>query len=272
MRLISLPKIFEMCVATTFTVMFITMTIERYQLLQFGFLSIPFISVIALIPVTVAVIVFLPKMIIKEHFAHCAKFMGVTESPTHLASYEPTGRFKLDVFSVLMITSSLALIIMRCLSETFSEMPPETKILLLAFYFSLIAIALIDYSNFLIPEEISIPLILTGLIASASDYIPTQLDDAVYGLIVPGILAVGIWVLQRLLNLIGLAKGTALIGTGDYYLFSACGVWLGLTNLYYFICFMFLFSVIFSIMFKTRKIPLGVPVLLAAVAVLFKHA
>ncbi|QTP13348.1 prepilin peptidase [Serratia symbiotica] len=248
------------------------MTIERYQLLQFGFLSIPFISVIALIPVTVAVIVFLPKMIIKEHIAHCAKFMGVTETTTHVALSEPAGRFKLDVFSVLMITSSLALIIMRCLSEIFSEMSPETKMLMLAFYFSLIAIALIDYSNFLIPEEISIPLILAGLFVSASNYIPTQLADAVYGLIVPGLFAVGIWVLHRLLNLIGLAKGTPLIGTGDYYLFSACGVWLGLSNLKYLVCFMLLFSVIFAIIFKTRKIPLGVPVLLAAVALLFKHA
>jgi Type IV leader peptidase family. len=152
------------------------------------------------------------------------------------------------------------------------DLLPEAKILFLTFYFTLIAIALIDYSNFLIPEQITLPLILVGLVSSASNILPIQLEDSVYGLVVPGIFAVGIWTIQRILKFANLAKENPLIGTGDYYLLSACGVWFGLQNLGYIVCFMALFSFVFAIIFRTRNIPLGVPVLLAAITLFFKHA
>jgi hypothetical protein len=56
LRLISLVHIIELSIALTFSVMFISLTIERFDLLHFGFLSYPLLTVILIIPITVAIV------------------------------------------------------------------------------------------------------------------------------------------------------------------------------------------------------------------------
>lgn len=88
----------------------------------------------------------------------------------------------------------------------------------------LLLIALIDAENFWLPDELTGPLIVTGLIAAAviAQGWPTpQVIGAVIGF-------VGLWALAAVYRRV---RGREGLGGGDPILFAGCGAWVGWAGL-----------------------------------------
>ena len=84
----------------------------------------------------------------------------------------------------------------------------------------LLLIALIDAENFWLPDELTLPLIATGLVAAgliARGWPVAQLIGAAFGF---GVL----WALAALYRLIRKREG---LGGGDPILFAGAGAWVG---------------------------------------------
>lgn len=88
----------------------------------------------------------------------------------------------------------------------------------------LLLIALVDAENFWLPDELTVPLILTGLIASAvlaTGWPVDQLIGAVAGF-------TSLWLLAGIYRRV---RGREGMGGGDPILFAAAGAWVGWAGL-----------------------------------------
>lgn len=90
------------------------------------------------------------------------------------------------------------------------------------FLWSLVALTFIDFDTQLLPDNITLPLLWTGLLANVAGFVPgVTLRDAVIGAIA-GYLA--LWLVYWLFKLI---RGKEGMGYGDFKLLAALGAWLG---------------------------------------------
>jgi leader peptidase (prepilin peptidase)/N-methyltransferase len=85
----------------------------------------------------------------------------------------------------------------------------------------IVALALIDWDTTLLPDDITLPLMWAGLIAAAMQWVPTRLDQALWGA-VAGYLS--LWLVYQVFKL---ATGKEGMGYGDFKLFAALGAWFG---------------------------------------------
>ncbi len=86
---------------------------------------------------------------------------------------------------------------------------------------ALLTLALIDWDTTLLPDDITLPLLWAGLIASALQLSGVLLADAVWGA-VGGYMS--LWLVYWAFKL---ATGKEGMGFGDFKLFAALGVWFG---------------------------------------------
>jgi leader peptidase (prepilin peptidase) / N-methyltransferase len=86
---------------------------------------------------------------------------------------------------------------------------------------ALVALALIDWDTTLLPDDITLPLLWTGLIFAALHWTPLPLVHAVWGA-VAGYLS--LWFVYQAFKL---ATGKEGMGYGDFKLFAALGAWFG---------------------------------------------
>jgi leader peptidase (prepilin peptidase)/N-methyltransferase len=87
---------------------------------------------------------------------------------------------------------------------------------------SLIALTFIDFDTQLLPDNITLPLLWSGLLANLAGFVPgVSLRDAVIGAIAG---YVALWAVYWLFKLI---RGKEGMGYGDFKLLSALGAWLG---------------------------------------------
>lgn len=86
---------------------------------------------------------------------------------------------------------------------------------------SLLALALIDWDTTLLPDDITLPLLWGGLVASALQWTTVSLNVALWGA-VAGYLS--LWLIYWAFKLITGKEG---MGYGDFKLFAALGVWFG---------------------------------------------
>jgi leader peptidase (prepilin peptidase)/N-methyltransferase len=86
---------------------------------------------------------------------------------------------------------------------------------------ALLALALIDWDTTLLPDDITLPLLWAGLLASALGWSGVALDSAVRGA------AAGYVSLWSVYWLFKLATGKEGMGYGDFKLFAAFGAWFG---------------------------------------------
>jgi len=113
----------------------------------------------------------------------------------------------------------------------------------------LLLIALIDAENFWLPDELTLPLIATGLIATgllAQGWPVAQLIGAVFGF-------GSLWGLAALYRLIRKRDG---LGGGDPILFAGAGAWVGwmdLPSVLLWACAAG-FSVVLTLLFTRRKV------------------
>jgi leader peptidase (prepilin peptidase)/N-methyltransferase len=86
---------------------------------------------------------------------------------------------------------------------------------------AIVALALIDWDTTFLPDDITLPLLWAGLIASALRWTPLPLTTAVWGA-VAGYLS--LWLIYHAFKLLTGKEG---MGYGDFKLFAALGAWFG---------------------------------------------
>lgn len=86
---------------------------------------------------------------------------------------------------------------------------------------SVLALALIDWDTTLLPDDITLPLLWSGLIAAALQWTTVSLSSAIWGA-VAGYMS--LWLIYWAFKLITGKEG---MGFGDFKLFAALGVWFG---------------------------------------------
>jgi leader peptidase (prepilin peptidase)/N-methyltransferase len=86
---------------------------------------------------------------------------------------------------------------------------------------TLVALTLIDWDTMLLPDQLTMPLIGFGLLASAMGWTGVPLKEAVWGLLV------GYFSLWAINELFKRAMGKVGMGVGDFKLLGALGAWLG---------------------------------------------
>lgn len=94
-----------------------------------------------------------------------------------------------------------------------------------AFSAVLLALALIDWDTTYLPDNLTLPLLWGGLLASASQWTDVPLADAIWGT------AVGYISLWSIYWLFKLVTGKEGMGYGDFKLLAALGAWMGLQAL-----------------------------------------
>lgn len=90
-----------------------------------------------------------------------------------------------------------------------------------AFSAALLTLALIDWDTTLLPDDITLPLLWLGLVASALHWTPVPLTSALWGA-VAGYLS--LWLIFWAFKLVTGKEG---MGYGDFKLFAALGAWFG---------------------------------------------
>ena len=96
-----------------------------------------------------------------------------------------------------------------------------TGLLWCGFSAALVTLAMIDWDTTLLPDDITLPLLWCGLIASAVQWTSVPLPSAVWGC-VAGYLS--LWSIYWAFKLITGKEG---MGYGDFKLFAALGAWFG---------------------------------------------
>ncbi len=86
---------------------------------------------------------------------------------------------------------------------------------------ALVALTLIDWDTTLLPDDITLPLLWTGLIASALRWTEVPLVHALWGA-VAGYMS--LWTIYQAFKLLTGKEG---MGYGDFKLFAALGAWFG---------------------------------------------
>ncbi|MDO9166133.1 MAG: A24 family peptidase [Rhodoferax sp.] len=86
---------------------------------------------------------------------------------------------------------------------------------------SVLALAMIDWDTTLLPDDITLPLLWSGLIAAALQWTTVSLSSAIWGA-VAGYMS--LWLIYWAFKLITGKEG---MGFGDFKLFAALGVWFG---------------------------------------------
>jgi len=86
---------------------------------------------------------------------------------------------------------------------------------------TLVALTLIDWDTTLLPDDLTLPLLWAGLLASLLGWTATPLDSAIWG-VVAGYLS--LWLVYWAFKL---ATGKEGMGYGDFKLFAALGAWFG---------------------------------------------
>lgn len=90
----------------------------------------------------------------------------------------------------------------------------------LVFTWSLIALTMIDFDTYLLPDDITLPLLWMGLIVNSFNSF-TDLPSALWGAIA-GYLS--LWSVYKLFKLLTGKEG---MGYGDFKLLAALGAWMG---------------------------------------------
>lgn len=103
--------------------------------------------------------------------------------------------------------------------------PSLTVLAWLFFLWALIALTCIDLDTQLLPDQITLPLLWLGLLASVTSVTETPLNAAV-----PGAMAgyLSLWAVYHIFRLLTGKEG---MGYGDFKLFAAFGAWFGWTAL-----------------------------------------
>lgn len=93
------------------------------------------------------------------------------------------------------------------------------------FAIGLVALAFIDWDTTLLPDDITLPLLWAGLIASAMQWKTPPLDNALWGAVIG---YMSLWSIYKIFKFVTDKEG---MGYGDFKLLAALGAWFGWQDL-----------------------------------------
>lgn len=188
-----------------------------------------------------------PLQLIEKHKIDCAKFLQRQNEKNYNALSTKTITF----ISLLVVAIDL----------TYFFTYPSLRTGLTYSVFATLCAALIisDARYRLLPELMTLTLILTGFLFALSDYYPATLHSAVCG----GLIGLAFVLTTSLPILIILRKQPVAIG--DYYFVIGIGIWLGTDKLFQFAIIGVALGFVVALISKTKTIPFGVPLGLSAI-------
>lgn len=211
---------------------------------------------------------YFPKKIIIEHINYCKKFLGLDKKLIKNISTFPTDDYIVNFFTLFIFSGIASVLVAIIIIFSFINLPFEVKLIYLTFSQTLIVLAWIDFKNFMIPEEITLPLMIIGLTISVTELSPVTINDSVKGFLFPALIVVCMKTIKMLAEVFRVFPDKEFIGMGDIYLLSVCGAWLGMSRMVYMMMYILSFSLIYAVILRTRKIPLAVPICLSSATIL----
>lgn len=112
---------------------------------------------------------------------------------------------------------------------------------------ALVCLTLIDWDTTYLPDNLTLPLLWTGLLAATSGWTGISLGNAVWGA------AIGYFSLWSIYWLFKIVTGKEGMGFGDFKLFGALGAWFGATALIPIILLASVIGAIIGIMLKINS-------------------
>jgi leader peptidase (prepilin peptidase) / N-methyltransferase len=132
------------------------------------------------------------------------------------------------------------------LSVALMNPPGWNGLATMGFVACLLALAAIDLDTYLLPDDITLPLMWAGLMVNMTvGNVP--LESAVLGA------ALGYTLLWAIYQLFKLATGKEGMGYGDFKLLAAMGAWLGAPALFSIILFSSVFGIFFGLVIQTVR-------------------
>lgn len=129
-----------------------------------------------------------------------------------------------------------------------------------AFVWILLLLAEIDYKTMLLPDILTVPLILLGFWAASSDMGFISVNESALGAVVGYFLPV-------LVSLLIVWRKKDAFGGGDIKLLAAVGAWLGVEKLFYVIALASILGLIYGMMKKLKAMPFGPMIAVSAIVV-----
>ena len=126
----------------------------------------------------------------------------------------------------------------------------------------LILMAEIDYRTFLLPDILTIPLLLLGIIAPNFGFGFISAYESSVGA------AVG-YFLPVIVSLLIVWKNKEAFGGGDIKLLSAVGAWLGIEGLLYVIITASILGLLYALIQKTKTLAFGPMIAIASIIIAF---
>ena len=124
--------------------------------------------------------------------------------------------------------------------------PSTQALLLMGFVFTLIALTAIDLDTYLLPDDLTLPLLWAGLLFNLV-FEHVSLTNAVIGA------SAGYLLLWSIYQLFKLATGKEGMGYGDFKLLAAIGAWLGVQSLFTILLSASLFGIFFGLLIQTLR-------------------
>lgn len=190
---------------------------------------------------------FYPRNILENHHKYCIEHLKTMPD----AYPEHPSPFKVIIVVGLIIS----------LNTLYYFIYPKLSLAISYNIFATLCITLIisDYRNNLLPESITLSLILSGLVFSLSPANPSTLLDLIKG----GVVSVVFALLTSVPMVI--FKKTSPMAIGDFLFIAGIGVWIGENKLYQFGVLTVCFAITTGVILRSRTIPLGIALGLAAI-------
>ena len=133
---------------------------------------------------------------------------------------------------------------------------------LCAYILILLLLAEIDYRSFLLPDILTVPLLLLGLVAAVLNMGFITIEESVLGAVVGYVLPVAVSLL-----IVWYKKDA--FGGGDIKLLSAIGAWLGIEGLLYVIALSSVLGLVYALIRRQRELAFGPMIALSGIVVAF---
>lgn len=129
-----------------------------------------------------------------------------------------------------------------------------------AYLWILLLLAEIDYRCFLLPDILTVPLLLLGFLASSLDMGLVAVGESAMGAIIGYFLPVAV-------SLLIVWRKKDAFGGGDIKLLAALGAWLGIEGLFYVIILASVLGIIYALARRQKSLAFGPMIALAGIVV-----
>ena len=133
---------------------------------------------------------------------------------------------------------------------------------LCAYLWILLLLAEIDHRTFLLPDILTIPLLLLGLLVSSLNIGFVPVEESVLGAVIG-------YALPVVVSLLIVWRNKEAFGGGDIKLLSAIGAWLGVEGLLYVIVLSSVLGLFYALMMRRRSLAFGPMIALSGIVIAF---